>query len=121
MSPISSARRSYLLLSKKSSFGREFLTGLASGIFNPKNPIFYVSLFALVLNKDVGVSFKFVLSAWMIAVVFLWDATIIFVLSRQKVQAMFNGAAFYIDKVAALILGAIGFTMVRSALVQTSK
>jgi threonine/homoserine/homoserine lactone efflux protein len=105
----------------KSSFGREFLTGLASGIFNPKNPLFYVSLFTLVLNKDVGIGFKIALGAWMVAVVFLWDAAIIFVLSRQKVRSVFNGAAFYIDKVAALILGAIGFTMVRSALVQCNK
>ena len=106
---------------KKSSFGREFLTGLASGIFNPKNPLFYVSLFTLVLNKEVGIGFKVALGVWMTAVVFLWDAAIIFVLSRQKVRSVFNGVAFYIDKVAALILGAIGFTMVRSALAQGSK
>jgi threonine/homoserine/homoserine lactone efflux protein len=105
----------------KSSFGREFMTGLASGIFNPKNPLFYVSLFTLVLNKDVGIEFKVVLGIWMAAVVFLWDAAIIFVLSRQRMRAMFNGMAFYIDKVAALSLGAIGLTMMRSAFVQSSK
>jgi threonine/homoserine/homoserine lactone efflux protein len=106
---------------RTSSLGREFLTGLASGILNPKNPIFYMSLFALVLNRNVGIGFKVMLSTWMVTIVFLWDAAIIFVLSRQKVRAVFNGVAFYIDKVTALILGAIGFTMVRLALVEGNK
>lgn len=94
---------------------KEFLTGLLSGILNPKNPLFYLSLFTLVLNNEVGLWFKIVLGAWMTLVVFAWDAFIIFVLSRKKVRFVFNGVAFYIDKIAGVILGVIGVKILQSA------
>lgn len=42
-----------------------------SGILNPKNLLFYLSLFAVVLTKDVNFSFKVILGIWMTAVVYL--------------------------------------------------
>ena len=43
---------------KESTLPKEFLIGFASGILNPKNPLFYLSLFTLILNNEVGIGFK---------------------------------------------------------------
>ena len=102
--------------SSHTTFIREFVTGFLSGILNPKNPLFYLSLFTLVLNADVMMSFKLALGIWMAMVVFLWDAFIILVLSREHVRVRFHRAAFYLDKLTGMILGAFGLTLIYSLL-----
>ncbi|ENM5732395.1 LysE family transporter [Vibrio mimicus] len=98
------------------TFHYELVTGFMSGILNPKNLLFYLSLFTVVLTNDVSFSFKLGLGIWMTLVVFLWDAAIIFLLSTNKVRSRFTKLAFYIDKVTGAILGLIGFTIVKSAI-----
>ena len=100
----------------KTTFFKEFITGFMSGILNPKNLLFYLSLFTVVLTPEIGFAFKLGLGLWMILIVFLWDLSIIFLLSTAKVRSKFTKAAFYIDKVTGALLGLIGFAIVKSAL-----
>lgn len=78
----------------KSTFLKEFITGFMSGILNPKNLLFYLSLFTVVLTPDVGFAFKLGLGIWMTMVVFLWDLAIIYLLSTPTVRSKFTKAAF---------------------------
>jgi len=100
----------------QTTFLKEFVTGFMSGILNPKNLLFYLSLFTVVLTPEIGLTFKLGLGIWMIAIVFLWDLSIIFILSTRKVRSKFTKAAYYIDKVTGVLLGFIGFAIVKSAL-----
>jgi threonine/homoserine/homoserine lactone efflux protein len=102
----------------QSSFLTEFNTGFLSGILNPKNPIFYLSLFSLVLDNNVSIWLKVGLGTWMTCLVFLWDAFIILVLSQDKVKRVFSKIAFYVDKLAGTILGLVGLKLFQSAVVQ---
>ncbi|MGF1683464.1 LysE family transporter [Photobacterium minamisatsumaniensis] len=105
-------------ISHQTTFIREFITGFMSGILNPKNLLFYLSLFTVVLTNDVGFSFKIGLGIWMTLVVFIWDAAIISLLSTPKVRRQFTRLAYYIDKVTGVLLGLIGFTIVKSAIIR---
>ncbi len=98
------------------TFTKEFITGFLSGILNPKNLLFYLSLFTVVLTPEISLTFKFWLGVWMIALVFLWDLAIIFLLSTKIVRSRFTKLAYYIDKVTGAILGLIGFSIVKSTL-----
>ena len=102
----------------QSSFIKEFSTGFLSGILNPKNPLFYLSLFSLVLNNNVSVWLKVGLGTWMTCIVFVWDAFIILVLSQERVKRVFSRIAFYVDKLAGTILGFVGLKLLQSAVVQ---
>ena len=104
--------------SNKSTFLKEFITGFMSGILNPKNLLFYLSLFTVVLTPEVGFAFKLGLGIWMTVVVFLWDLAIIYLLSTRTIRSKFTKAAYYIDKVTGALLGLIGFAIVKSALVK---
>jgi threonine/homoserine/homoserine lactone efflux protein len=97
----------------KTTFLKEFITGFMSGILNPKNLLFYLSLFTVVLTPEIGFAFKLGLGIWMTAIVFLWDLSIIFLLSTRKVRSKFTKAAYYIDKVTGALLGVIGFAIVK--------
>ncbi|EAQ54879.1 MULTISPECIES: LysE family transporter [Vibrio] len=105
-------------VSIQTTFLKEFVTGFLSGILNPKNLLFYLSLFTVVLNNEVGFMFKLGLGIWMTVVVFVWDAAIIFLLSAPKVRREFTRVAYYIDKVTGVMLGLLGLTIVKSALVR---
>jgi threonine/homoserine/homoserine lactone efflux protein len=102
----------------KSTFLKEFITGFMSGILNPKNLLFYLSLFTVVLAPEIGFAFKLGLGLWMTIIVFLWDLSIIFLLSTRKVRSKFTKAAYYIDKITGVLLGLIGFAIVKSALMK---
>ncbi len=104
---------SYLV---KTTFFKEFITGFMSGILNPKNLLFYLSLFTVVLTPEVGFYFKLGLGIWMTVIVFTWDLSIIFILSTRKVRRKFTKVAYYIDKVTGALLGFMGFAIVKSAL-----
>ena len=71
----------------KTTFLKEFTAGFLSGIFNPKNLLFYLSLFTVVLTPEISFVFKLGLGIWMTIVVFAWDTTVIFLLSTRKVRA----------------------------------
>jgi len=103
----------------QSTFLKEFITGFMSGILNPKNLLFYLSLFTVVLTPEVGFAFKLGLGIWMTVIVFLWDLSIIFLLSTRSIRSKFTKAAYYIDKVTGALLGLIGFAIVKSALVKS--
>ncbi len=102
----------------KTTFFKEFITGFMSGILNPKNLLFYLSLFTVVLTPEVGFAFKLGLGIWMTVIVFLWDLSIIFLLSTDKVRSKFTKVAYYIDKITGVLLGLIGFAIVKSALIK---
>ncbi|TMX31344.1 lysine transporter LysE [Vibrio rotiferianus] len=103
---------------QSNSFVYELITGFMSGILNPKNLLFYLSLFTVVLTKEVSFSFKLGLGIWMTLIVFIWDAAIIYLLSTHTVRSRFTKAAYYIDKVTGAILGFIGISIVKSAIVR---
>jgi len=97
-------------------FAHELFTGFMSGILNPKNLLFYLSLFTVVLNNDVSFGFKLGLGIWMTLIVFIWDAAIIYLLSGSTVRSRFTKLAYYIDKFTGAILGLIGLCIVKSAI-----
>jgi threonine/homoserine/homoserine lactone efflux protein len=100
------------------TFAQEFLTGFTSAILNPKNLLFYLSLFTVVLTKDIGIGFKICLGFWMTAIVFLWDASIVFLLSTQRVRNRFIRASYFIDKCTGVILGLLGVSIIKSSLTE---
>ena len=103
---------------RDATFCKDYFTGFASGILNPKNLLFYLSLFTVVLNKEVGLTFKIFLGIWMASIVFIWDSSIVFLLSTNRVRRKFSKFAYFIDKCTGVILGIIGISIVKSAVTE---
>ncbi len=59
-----------------SGWWRECRVGFLSGILNPKNSLFYASLFSLGLEHDTPLGLQLAYGAWMFLAVFIWDLCI---------------------------------------------
>lgn len=61
---------------RRGSWWRECRVGFLSGILNPKNSLFYASLFSLGFERDTTFGVQLAYGVWMFAVVLLWDLCI---------------------------------------------
>ncbi len=104
----------------KENFSKEFTVGFVSGITNPKNLVFYLSLFSMVLTGGIDQGIKIGLGIWMICLVLFWDSMILLILSKNSVRKVFSGIVFYVDKVAGIVIGILGVKLILSAIKESS-
>ena len=74
----------------------------------------------MVLTGGIGQGMKIGLGIWMTGLVFFWDSMILLVLSQDSVRKVFAGIAFYFDKVAGIVIGALGVKLIFSAIKESS-
>jgi threonine/homoserine/homoserine lactone efflux protein len=91
--------------------GRQFMLGFMSAILNPKNAIFYLSLFTVMVSQQTGLVTRFLYAFWMISVVFLWDSMLVLVISRKQVQARFGQCRFFMEKASGAMLALFGLLL----------
>lgn len=68
-------------------FLKGFAAGFLSGGLNPKNGLFYLGLFTLMVGAATGMEIKMLYGAWMFAAVFVWDAALVLAGSDERVAA----------------------------------
>lgn len=106
---------------RTSTFKKEFIKGFFTGILNPKNLIFYLSLFSLVITDEVSFILKVYLGVWMVFLGFVWDTLLILLLSKKYVRNRLSNHSLLISRLSALFLGAIGTKLIYSAIVAEFK
>ncbi|BEU22004.1 LysE family transporter [Paraburkholderia sp. 22B1P] len=85
-----------------------FAMGFASAILNPKNALFYASLFALLAARDAPVGAQIVYGVWMFAAVFGWDLLVAMGIGHPSVVARFTRHSATIERTTGAVLLAIG-------------
>lgn len=78
--------------------------GFVSGILNPKNALFYVSLAAMLSGPQHGPAMKAALGAWMVSVVLLWDGLVAILIGNQAVLRRFARALPWLEKISGVLL-----------------
>jgi threonine/homoserine/homoserine lactone efflux protein len=84
-----------------------FAMGFASAILNPKNALFYASLFALLAARDAPFGAQFVYGVWMFAAVFGWDLLVAMCIGHPRVVARFTRHSASIERITGVVLLAI--------------
>lgn len=77
--------------------------GLLSGLLNPKNALFYVSLASLV-SADTSAGWKLFYGLWMFAAVLLWDLLVALAIGNQRVLRRFSQVLPWLERVCGAIL-----------------
>jgi threonine/homoserine/homoserine lactone efflux protein len=70
---------------KRDGFLRGFVAGFLSGGLNPKNGLFYLGLFTLMVGAGTRMHIKLLYGLWMFAAVFVWDAGLVLAVSNARV------------------------------------
>lgn len=87
---------------------RQFLIGFMSAILNPKNAIFYLSLFTVMVSDQTGFFTRCFYALWMMSLVFLWDCCVVMAIGSNKVKTWLGRSIYYIEKVSGVALSLFG-------------
>lgn len=82
--------------------------GFLCNLFNPKAPVYFISLFTLVLSADMPLYQLAVYGAWMMLIQLGWFSAVVLLLSRPAVNRQFKRAGHWIDRLlggAMILLG----------------
>ena len=94
------------------SWWRECRVGFLSGILNPKNSLFYASLFSLGFERDTPFGVQLAYGIWMFAVVLLWDLCIARAAGHPPVVRRFMMHVRTVERITGAVLLGIAATIV---------
>ena len=92
-----------------SNWWRECRVGFLSGILNPKNSLFYASLFSLGFERQTTLLVQAAYGLWMFAVVLIWDVCIARAAGHPPLVRRFMAHVGKIERITgAVLLGIAG-------------
>ena len=91
--------------------GRQFSLGFMSGILNPKNALFYLSLFTAMASPQTSLSLRGLYALWMVAVVLVWDMGVAMIVGNGRIKRRLGAWIFRIEKISGLMLAAFGLLL----------
>lgn len=112
MRPISPETQSGFLHVR--SLGRQFVLGFMSGILNPKNGLFYLSLFTVMVSPHTPFTIRCLYGLWMVGIVLVWDMGVAVVLGNLQVKAKLGSWIFAIEKISGMVLAVFGLLIIVS-------
>ena len=96
---------------QRQHLGRQFTVGFRSGILNPKNAIFYLSLFTVMVSSSTTLPIRCAYAIWMTSVVFLWDALVVVMIGQEKIRINLGKGIFYVEKLSGIMLASFGIIL----------
>lgn len=93
---------------------RFFMKGFLNGILNPKNIIFYLSIFTVMVSETTSLTTRLLYGTWMVLVVFSWDLFIAKLIGHPLVKRHLGRSVFYIEKFSGLALASFGIGLTLS-------
>ena len=83
---------------------RSVTTGLLTNVLNPKALIFFITVFAVAINKETGIFVKSLLGIYMSVATFIWFTLVSILLTNKKAIERFKKAIPLLEKVTGFFL-----------------
>jgi len=96
----------------KLSIFADFIKGFLSGFLNPKNVIFYLSLFTVMVSVETTLFTKSWYALWMCSMVLLWDVLLALLVGRKSVKQHLGKWIYVIEKISGVVLATFGVLLV---------
>ena len=90
------------------SYRRQFTLGFLSGILNPKNAIFYLAIFSVMVSQETPLLIRGLYGCWMSCVVFIWDSLVVLFFNRQGTKDRLRPVVYYLEKISGIVLAFFG-------------
>jgi len=99
-------------LIKKYSSLKYIGTGFVCNALNPKAPIYFVSLFTLVLSSDMPLYQLAVYGVWIMIIQLAWFSLLASLLSYPKVSRVFRRAGHWLDRILGGTMMLLGMKVI---------
>ncbi len=96
---------------KKDIF-KYFSIGFLSAILNPKNSIFYFTMFSISIQNDTPFYVQSFYATWMFLAVLFWDIFIVYLVTNDKSRIFLEKYSNFIEKISGIILFIIGSSII---------
>ncbi len=96
----------------KYSAKKSICIGFLCNALNPKAPIYFVSLFTVVLSPDMPVYQIAIYGAWIMVIQFAWFSLLVGILSRPSINLRFKRYGHWIDRVLGGAMVALGIKVI---------
>jgi threonine/homoserine/homoserine lactone efflux protein len=93
------------------SLNAEFVIGFLSGFLNPKNAIFYLSLFTVMVSAETSLFTRSLYAVWMSFLVLFWDMGVAIIIGNKRVKQKLSHWIYVIEKISGVVLASFGFIL----------
>jgi len=90
----------------------DFILGFLSGLLNPKNIIFYLSLFSVMVSVDTHFVTRVLYGVWMITIVFIWDVGLSIMIGNNRIKAKISHWMYAIEKLSSIVLAGFAIFLI---------
>jgi len=95
---------SELLKMSKQLILKHFGVGFLSALLNPKNSIFYFTMFSISVQNDTPFEIQSLYALWMFSAVLLWDIFVVYLVTNKKSKKFMQKYSNKIEKISGAIL-----------------
>ena len=103
-------------IAKSYSAKKSIAVGFLCNVLNPKAPIYFVSLFTVVLSPNMPLYEIAIYGIWMMVIQFFWFVLVVVVLSRPAINNRFKLSGHWIDRVLGGAMIALGVKVLTTRL-----
>ena len=89
--------------------------GFLCNALNPKAPIYFISLFTIVISQTSPTQYLFIYGLWMMVLQFMWFALVTLLLSRPLITAKFHSLGHWIDRITGSAMLFLGINLLFSS------
>ena len=89
--------------------------GFLCNALNPKAPIYFISLFTIVISQTSPTQYLFIYGLWMMVLQFMWFAFVTLLLSSPVITAKFHSLGYWIDRIAGSAMLLLGINLLFSS------
>ena len=95
----------------KQSLIHQFALGFVSASLNPKNAIFYLSLFTVMVSTQTPLTTRALYGLWMTSIVFIWDMGVAVIIGNRRAKKYLERWIFGLEKLSGLMLSLFGILL----------
>ncbi|WP_044419265.1 LysE family translocator [Halarcobacter anaerophilus] len=102
---------------KRKALVKFFSMGFLSAVLNPKNSIFYFTMFSISIKNTTPIFVQSFYALWMFFAVLLWDIFVVYLVTNKKSKLFLEKYSNLIEKISGVILFTIGFLIILETLI----
>lgn len=94
------------------SIYKAMLSGFITNAFNPKAAIFFIGIFAVILNKESNTQDLILYGTTIFLETLIWFCLVAIILSKKKIKNYFDNMRNVIDKIIGTVLVGFGIKLI---------